>query len=51
LLALVAERKAMGKLIEFYIPANFKKAPSALTPSQARGKVLAWKGAAVKKSA
>ncbi len=40
----------MGKLIAFYIPANYKKAPSE-APSTARGKVLAWKGAAVKKSA
>jgi hypothetical protein len=41
----------MGKLIAFYIPANYKKAPSEWPPSTARGKVLAWKGDAERKSA
>jgi hypothetical protein len=41
----------MGKLIVFHNPANYKAPHQKQTPSPARGKVLAWRGAAAKKSA
>jgi len=41
----------MGKLIVFYVPANFKAPTIKWHPSSARGKLLAWNGAAVKESA
>ncbi|HET9365038.1 MAG TPA: hypothetical protein VFP71_08545 [Candidatus Angelobacter sp.] len=47
---MVSEEAAMGKLIVFYVPANFK-APTKMHPSPAKGKILAWNGAAVKESA
>lgn len=42
----------MGKLIEFYIPANYRAPQAKWVPEAARGKVLAFSGAiAAKKSA
>ena len=45
------KESVMAKLIEFYVPASYKKRTKAWIPSELRGKVIVFKPALQRKSA
>ncbi|HEV2729075.1 MAG TPA: hypothetical protein VGV15_03505 [Terriglobales bacterium] len=41
----------MARLIQFYVPQNFKLPRRQLLPAEERGKIIEFQNAAIKKSA
>jgi len=49
--AVPGKEDAMAKLIEFYVPADFKAPKTQWTPEELRGKIIAFPASTTRKSA